>query len=296
MGARASNPTPPLPPGGGVGASGRRSELAAVVERNARRGRRRRRLELLYPIGLVGAVVLAWHLWVTVGDAPPYLWPSLGDVGHLVVHSSEVHQGAIDTVLLILAGFAIAVAVGLAIAALTATVRAFELGVFPLLVATQFVPLIALTPLFIVWWGFENTPKLVVITLFGYFPVLVTTLTGLRSIEIEKLYLARSMGASTFDVFRLIRFPSALPALFAGLRITWTSAVIGAVVGEFIVGSSGLGYVILKAQGIGDSATLIAGVVFLAVIGAVGFWVVTLVERLVVPWHASLRTTVSSAL
>lgn len=279
-----------MPPGG------IRPELASAIARRARRNRRRRRLEILYPLGLVGAVIVAWHLWVTVGDAPPYLWPSLGDVGRLVIHSSEIHQGALDTVMLILAGFAIAVTVGLVIAALTATVKLFELGIFPILVATQFVPLIALTPLFIVWWGFENTPKLVVITLFGYFPIVVTTLTGLRSLEAEKIYLARSMGASTVDLFRMLRLPNALPALFAGLRITWTSAVIGAVVGEFIVGSSGLGYVILKAQGIGDSATLIAGVVVLAVIGAVGFWLVTVIERLLLPWHASHRTTVASAL
>lgn len=282
----------PAPPGdGGAG-----PELSRIVEDGARRSRRRRRLELLYPIGLVGGLVLAWHLWVTVGDAPPYLWPSLPDVVRLVVHSSELHQGAVDTIVLILAGFAIAVAVGLAIASLTATVRAFELGIFPILVATQFVPLIALTPLFIVWWGFEMTPKLVVITLFGYFPIVVTALTGLRSLEPEKVYLARSMGASPVDAFRRLRFPNALPAVFAGLRITWTSSVIGAVVSEFIVGSSGLGYVILRAQGVGDSATLVAGVVYLAVIGAVGFWLVTLAERLTVPWHASHRTTVASAL
>ena len=217
--------------------------------------------------------------------------------GSWSIHSGEIHRGAVDTIVRLLIGFAIAVAVGLAIAALTATLKLFELGVFPILVATQFVPLIALTPLFVVWWGFENTPKLVVIVLFGYFPIVVTTLDGAprRSRSRRSTWRARWVRPRS-TCSAMIRFPNALPAIFAGLRITWTSAVIGAVVGEFIVGSSGIGYVILKAQGIGDSATLVAGVVYLAVIGAIGFSVVNLVERLVMPWHASQRTAVHSAL
>ena len=228
-----------------------------------------RNLEFVYPILVVVAAVVGWQLWVSIGDVPQYQFPRLSQVVDVLVNSSVL---------------------------LTVTLRPFEVGFFPIVVATQFVPLIALTPLFVIWMGFGSWPKLVMIMLFGKFSVLVTALTGLRGVEQEKLYLARSMGASPVDAFRRLRFPNALPAVFAGLRITWTSSVIGAVVSEFIVGSSGLGYVILRAQGVGDSATLVAGVVYLAVIGAVGFWLVTLAERLTVPWHASHRTTVASAL
>ena len=251
------------------------------------RRRRRSRLELLYPLGLVAATLIGWHLWVTVGDAPPYLWPSLGDVARIIAESGELHRAVLDTLILIAIGFALAIVLGLTIAALTASSRLFEVGVFPIVVSTQFVPLIALAPLFIVWWGFDMKPKLIIIMLFGYFPIVITALAGLRSLEIEKMYLAQAMGAGGLSAFARVRLPNALPSTFAGLKIAVTSCVIGAVVAEFIVGSSGVGYVILRAQGIGDSATVVAGVILLALIGALGFGLVSLAERLAIPWHSS---------
>jgi NitT/TauT family transport system permease protein len=264
--------------------------------RAARRRRRRRALtEPIYPAALLATALVAWWLWVNVYDAPTYLWPSLSDVGRLLLDSSEMRSASLATIELILVGFLVAFVVAIAIAGVTASVRLFELGIFPLLVASQFVPLIALAPLFVVWWGFGETPKLVVVILFGYFPLVVTALTGLRSLEVEKTYLARSMGASGLRTFLQLRLPQSLPSVFAGLKITWTSCVIGAVVGEFIVGSSGLGYLILRAQGIGDSATVVAGVVYLSAIGAIGYILISVAERALLPWHASRRSTAAAA-
>ena len=229
-----------------------------------RRRKRRVNLDWLYPAALIGALLVGWYLWVNVWNAPQYLWPSMGDVSDLLIHSGDLRTAAVNTTQLIVMGFVIAVLFGLTIATLTASSRFFETGIFPILLATQFVPLVALAPLFIIWWGFETTPKLIIIVMFGYFPIVITTLGGLRSVEIEKTYLARSMGAGRSSLFTRIRFPQALPSLFAGLKICFTSCVIGAVVAEFIVGSSGIGYRILQAQGVGDSATLVAGVVYLA--------------------------------
>lgn len=251
----------------------------------ARRKRRRLRTEWLYPAALIVGLLVAWHFY----DAPQYLWPSIGDTTDLLVRSDALRTAALNTTKLIVLGFAIAVTVGLAIATLVTSSSFFERGVFPILVVTQFVPLVALAPLFIVWWGFDTTPKLVIIVLFGYFPVAITTIGGLRSVEIEKTYLARSMGAGRAQLFRRIRFPNALPSVFAGLKICYSSCVIGAVVAEFIVGSAGIGYRILQAQGVGDSTTLVAGVVYLALIGAAGFLLLALAERLLIPWHASRR-------
>jgi NitT/TauT family transport system permease protein len=106
---------------------------------------------------------------------------------------------------------------------------------------------------------------------------------------VEKIYLARSMGASVWSTLGKIRLPSALPHVFAGIKITITSCVIGAVIAEFFVGSSGLGYQIMRSQGAGDSQTLIAAVVYLAVIGAVSFGIVSVAERLLIPWHVAQR-------
>lgn len=247
----------------------------------------------MYPLLTVVAAIGAWQLWVTVRDVPQYQFPTPRQVFDVVFNSSELLTAAQETIMLIVLGFLFAVALGLALALLTALIRPFEVAFFPLIVSTQFVPLIALTPLFVIWLGFDAAPKLLIITLFGYFAVVVTTLAGLRSVEIEKIYLARSMGADAMQTLTRIRIPTALPSLFAGVKIAVTACVIGAVIAEFFVGSNGLGFIIMRSQGIGDSQTLIAAVVYLAVIGGVAFGLVSLLERIVLPWHVAQRAQVS---
>ena len=256
---------------------------------------RPRSLDFLYPLLTLVAAIVAWQVWVTVRDVPEYQFPTPRQVADVLFNSRELLVSAQETLGLIAYGFLLAVGVGLVLALLTALVRPFEIGFFPIIVSLQFVPLIALTPLFVIWLGFDEAPKLVIIMLFGYFAVLITTLTGLRSVEVEKIYLARSMGAGGLQTLLKIRIPTALPHMFAGIKIAVTSCVIGAVIAEFFVGSSGLGYQILRAQGAGDSATLIAAVVYLAVIGALAFGLVAVVERLVLPWHAAQRAQARKA-
>jgi NitT/TauT family transport system permease protein len=252
---------------------------------------RPRNLDFVYPLLTAIGAVVAWQLWVTLRDVPQYQFPTPRQVGTVLVNSRVLLDAAQETVTLICFGFLLAVGLGIGIALLTALVRPFEIGFFPIVVSTQFVPLIALTPLFVIWLGFGAWPKLVIIMLFGYFSVLITTLTGLRSVEIEKIYLARSMGANGLKTLTAIRIPTALPHVFAGIKIAVTSCVIGTVIAEFFVGSSGLGYQILRSQGVGDSQTLIAAVVYLAVIGALAFALVSLVERLALPWHVAQRSS-----
>ena len=248
-----------------------------------------RNLEFLYPLGMIVAGLVTWQLWVSLGDVPEYIWPSLGEVVHNLVSSGDLRHASKDTTGLILEGFVLAVGLGITLAGLTVMIKPFEIGVFPIIVSTQFVPLIALAPMFIVWFGFGRTPQLMIVMLFGYFSVFIATLTGLRSIQLEKLYLAETMKAGAFKTFFKIRLPDALPQVFGGLKIAITSAVIGAVVAEFTVGSQGIGYIILRSSGTGDSATLLAGVTYLGVIGAIAFGGVVLLERIMIPWHFAHR-------
>jgi NitT/TauT family transport system permease protein len=270
--------------------------VAVSILDDLREARRRtrlplpRNLELVYPILLLVAAVGGWQLWVSVADVPEYQFPRPTEVWDVLIHSPDLPSAAAETILLIVFGFLLAVGLGLLLAMLTAGLRPFEIGFFPIIVSTQFVPLIALTPLFVIWLGFGSWPKLVVIMLFGYFSVLITALTGLRSVEQEKLYLARSMGAGRVQALTRIRLPGALPHVFGGIKIAVTSCVIGAVIAEFFIGSDGLGFQILRAQGNGDSKTLIAAVVYLAGIGAVAFLIVSVLERLALPWYVAQRT------
>lgn len=253
-------------------------------------------LEFLYPLGVVVALLIGWQLWVSVGHVPEYLWPSIPEVWHKILGSHALLQSAWETIQIILRGYLFAVVLGIGLAALVVSLRPLEIGVYPIIISTQFVPLIALAPMFVVWFGFGDTPQVVIIMLFSYFPIFMSTLAGLRTLQVEKTYLARTMGASNTRMFLSLRLPNALPQVFVGLKIGITSAVIGAVVAQFTIGSRGLGSIIVRATGFGDSTTVVAGVLYLGLIGAVLFGSVGLVERIVIPWYFLQRKSAQSAM
>ncbi|MGH7268697.1 MAG: ABC transporter permease, partial [Candidatus Rokuibacteriota bacterium] len=160
---------------------------------------------------------------------------------------------------------------------------------YPVLVATQVVPKIAIAPILTIWFGFGMPPKVMMCFLISFFPVVIDSIVGLRSVEVGKLHLARSMGASPWQTFVKIRLPSALPSILGGVKIASTFAVVGAVVGEFIGADQGLGRVILIANGNFDTVTVFAAIGYLTFIGVGLFLLVDGVERLVIPWHVSRR-------
>src|SRR5690606_20427740 len=186
-------------------------------------------------------------------------------------------------------GFLLSIAVGVPIAMVIAYSRLVESYVYPLLVFSQSVPKVAIAPLFVVWFGFGILPKVITAFLLGFFPVVVSTVMGFKSVESDMLDLARSMGASRLQTFFKISLPAALPAIFSGLKVSVTLAVVGAVVGEFVGSNSGIGYVLQVANGNFDLPLMFAGLVLLSVIGVLLFVVVDLIERMMIPWHASQR-------
>jgi len=164
---------------------------------------------------------------------------------------------------------------------------AFSRSILPLLVSSQAMPKVAVAPLFLVWFGFGLLPKVLIAFLIAFFPIVINTAVGLAAIEPEKIYLARSMGFGATATFFKIRLPNALPAIFGGLKISITLAVVGAVVGEFVGGDAGLGYLLMVANGSMDTQLLFAGIVALTVLGVVFFLLIELAERLAIPRHIS---------
>ena len=154
---------------------------------------------------------------------------------------------------------------------------------------SQVIPKVAIAPLFVIWFGFGIEPKIFVAFLIAFFPMVISTAVGLRSVEIEKLYLARSMGASAFQVFCKIKLPHAMPSVFAGLKLAITGAVIGAIVGEFIGADKGMGRVLLEANGEMETDVLFAGIALLSITGVLLFLMIDGLERVVVRWHVSQR-------
>ena len=149
--------------------------------------------------------------------------------------------------------------------------------------------LIFIAPLFVVWFGFGMFPKVLSAFLLGFFPVVVSAVQGFKSVEPDMLDLARSMEANRLQIFRMVSFPHALPAIFAGLKVSITLAVVGAVVGEFVGSNSGIGYVLQRSIGNFELPTMFAALVVLALIGVILFWILDVLERFMIPWHASQR-------
>ncbi|MEO8059471.1 MAG: ABC transporter permease [Burkholderiales bacterium] len=248
------------------------------------------------PVLLLVMLVLLWDVTIRVLKIPPYLIPTpLSVIGQLYKEWPMLWRETLPTLYATLGGFALSALIGVPIAMWIAYSRVVESFVYPLLVFSQSVPKVAIAPLFVVWFGFGVLPKIIVAFLLGFFPVIVATVQGFKSIEPEVIDLARSMGANPFKIFLKFRLPQAMPAIFSGLKVSVTLAVVGAVVGEFVGSNAGLGYVLQKANGNFDLPLMFAGLVILSMIGVLLFLVIELVERWMMPWHASQRHDVQAA-
>ena len=180
-------------------------------------------------------------------------------------------------------GFLLSAVFGIPVAMLIAGSRTVESYVYPLLVFSQSVPKIAIAPLFVVWFGFGIIPKVISAFLLGFFPVVVSAVQGFKSVDPDMVDLARAMQGSRFQVFRAVNLPHAMPAIFSGLKVSVTLAVVGAVVGEFVGSNSGIGYVLQRSIGTFDLPTMFAALVILALLGVILFWIVDRIERFVDP-------------
>lgn len=248
----------------------------------------------LRPVILIIVLVGIWDLAIRLFHVPAYLIPPPLQVAReLATQWPMLLKQSSYTTLATVGGFALSIAFGIPAAIAIASSKTVESYVYPLLVFSQSVPKIAIVPLFVVWFGFGILPKVIAAFLLGFFPVVVSTVLGLKSVESEMFDLARSMGASRTKTFFKISLPQALPSIFNGLKVSITLAVVGAVVGEFVGSNSGIGYVLQTANGNFDLPLMFAALVVLSAIGVLLFFIIDLIERYTIPWHASHRSDLS---
>jgi NitT/TauT family transport system permease protein len=250
----------------------------------------------LYPLLAMIVLLVSWEIIVRVAEIGVWLLPRPSAVFIACFTKVAVLlPAALATSLEILEGFALSIAVGLIMAILIVSSRALEESLYPLLVATQVVPKIAIAPLLIIWFGYGMPPKVMMSFLISFFPIVVDSIVGLKSVEIGKVQLVQSMGASTWQIFTKVRLPSALPNILGGMKIASTFAVVGALVGEYIGADQGLGRVILLANGNFDTVLVFAAITYLTIIGIALFLAVEALELILIPWHVSLRADHSSS-
>jgi ABC-type nitrate/sulfonate/bicarbonate transport system permease component len=241
------------------------------------------------PVLLLIAAAAFWESWVRVDDTPAWLLPSPSAIVRALFNDRALlARHTWVTLQEVIAGFAVALVAGVLLAVAIDASQLAARAVYPLVVASQAIPIVALAPLLLVWFGYGLAPKVIVTALVAFFPIVVTTVDGLRSADRETLELVRSMGGSKWTRFRLIKAPSALPALFSGARIGISVAVIGAVFGEYVGANAGLGYLMNISSGRLLTVRVFASIVVLATMAVMLFSLVAMLERLLLPWRRHL--------
>lgn len=231
-------------------------------------------------------LIVGWDLWTRLGSVPEYIVPApivvldrlVGDPGFFFRHG-------VITMWEALGGFLLGATVAIIGATVMVHSRFVERTLFPLAVLVKVTPIVAIAPMFVIWFGFGSAPKVLIAALITFFPVLVNALTGFRSINPDTLNFFRSLSATRIQVYLKLRVPSSLPYLFAAFRIAVPLSVIGAVVGEWFSGDRGLGSVIIIAHNNLDMPTLFSAILILATIGVSLSALVSYLEGRFLFWH-----------
>jgi ABC-type nitrate/sulfonate/bicarbonate transport system permease component len=254
----------------------------------------RRQAGWISPLLLIAVILGAWEIGVRVSGAPPWLLPAPSDVVRALAEDWNVLlPHALVTFSEVLIGFACAVVAGVGLGIAVYRSPTLNRALYPIIIASQTIPVPALAPLLLVSLGYGLEPKVVVTALVGFFPIVVNTVEGLRSTDRDVVNLLRSFGASRGKVFRLAEFPSSLPSIFAGARIAVAICVIGAVFGELVGARAGLGYLMVRAIAQFETPRMVAAIVLLSVMSTGLFATVGLVERALLPWRKYVTASTS---
>jgi putative hydroxymethylpyrimidine transport system permease protein len=243
------------------------------------------------PLLLLALVVAGWELAARLGWVEDYLLPAPSEVVRALVEDRDIlFPDAWVTAQEVLLGFVLALAAGLAVAVTLHLSPMLRRALYPIVVASQAVPVIVIAPILVIWFGFGMGPKLMVIALICFFPIAVNTLDGLRAVDRDQVRMLQTLGAGRWDVLRRLELPSALPYLFSGAKVAVAVAVIGAVFGELVGSDAGLGHAIQVGTAQLLTARVFAAVLLLSAMAIALFALVSAVERRAVPWAHSERT------
>jgi NitT/TauT family transport system permease protein len=242
---------------------------------------------------LIGIFIflLIWEFLVGWLDIKSYLLPKPSEIILTMIDKYDLlWKHSLVTFYEMMAGYFLAIIVAVPLAIFMTASPTFDRFITPIILFLQTVPKIAIAPLFLVWFGVGTTPKVLVAFLICFFPILIDTSVGLRSVASEMIDLARSMGASRSQIFTRFRLPTSLPYLFSGLKVAATLAVVGAVVGEFVGADKGLGYLLLVTNSNLQTALMFGVIVALTAQGLILFYVIQMLENVLIPWHVTVRS------
>lgn len=242
--------------------------------------------EWIKPAATLILLVVAWEGVTRLFNVPVWLIPAPSEIVRAIIERGpDVLYHTWVTFYETVLGFALAILLGVPLAVAVVHSKSLSNTIYPLILVTQSIPKVAFAPILLIWFGYGDFPKILVAFLVAFFPVVVDTATGLRSPLPQAIDLARQLAATNFQIYTKIRFPSALPHFFAGLKVAITLSVIGAVIGEFVGAESGLGFLVIESTSHFKTPLAFGAMMLLAIMSMVLFAVVAIAERIVCPWY-----------
>lgn len=237
------------------------------------------------PIALTLLILAAWEILVRLLDVPNFVLPAPTRIVREIVVERAMIFGHLEvTLTVVLTGYVLAALVGFSLSVVILYSKAFRRGVLPLIVASQTIPVIAIAPILVIWFGYNVAPRIIITALVAFFPLTVSFVTGLEALEKELIKFFRSLNANEYQIFLKLRLPAALPNIFAGLKVATTLAVIGATISEWVGADAGLGRLMAQDTQQLNTTRVFAALVVLGVFGMGFFALVGMIERLFMPW------------
>jgi NitT/TauT family transport system permease protein len=266
-------------------ADGAAANTAARAAALAAAARRRRRLEAVLPWVVVAALLLLWQGACAAFAIPPFILPSPADIAASMARWwRPLLEDGLHTLFTTAIGFALAVLFGLLLGVAIGSSALVYAGLYPLLVAFNSVPKVAVVPVLVIWFGVGAVPAIVTAFLISFFPIVVNVATGIATVEPELRDVLRALGARPVDIIRKVGLPRAMPYFFASLKIAITVAFVGSIIAESVAPNAGIGRLMMVASSRFDVPLVFAGLVVTGVMGVLMYWVAEAIERRTTGW------------
>jgi ABC-type nitrate/sulfonate/bicarbonate transport system permease component len=250
------------------------------------------RRDILPPVLLIAVLAAGWYFVAKVSGIKAFILPGPLEVIKAGWDTRDLLLNAIGTTMLsTMIGLVLALAAGIGIATLMDFWHWVRRALYPILVVSQTIQILAIAPILIIWFGFGMMPTVFIVVLFCFFPLAISTADGLTSADPELISLLRAMGANRKQIWRMVRVPSALPSFFSGLRLAVTYSIVAATIGEWVGGSSGLGLYMLKSKNALATDQVFVAMIITSLLSVILFMLVYGIERLVLPWYYSKQRT-----
>lgn len=232
-----------------------------------------------------GILVFVWEVVARLELVPTYILPAPTKIiKTLITNLPVLREHIIVTLMEALVGFTISIIFAMVIAVVMDSIPIVKKAVYPLIITSQTIPIITIAPLFAIWFGFGYLPKVVIVVLVCFFPITISLLEGLASVEEDLLNLIKSMGASKIQLYRMVKLPAAMPSFFSGLKISGTYSIMGATIGEWVGGKNGLGVYMLRVKHSFATDKVFATIIIITLLSTLILKIISFIEKRSMPW------------